>query len=326
MMKTQAKYIAFILFLTVLTTAQAQVIEETPGVMFLEIQTDARSAAMGGVSNISEPNAFSIFNNASANLFSAEKMGFGATLSARENFKDMNLYSLGAYYNLNEKNCISIGFRYYDYPNLEIAGGTSANVDKFRPKEMAFDIGYGYKLTNNLSLSVTLQYINSDMGTHMDMKKGNAFAAGFGLTYMTPLKNLEGGNWSFALAANNFGAKIKYDEQEYHLPSSVTAGTAVHLPFSENHKLTGTVNLRYRAIPSSFNTFEAGFGGEFNFYKYGFLRAGYHLGDDEKGLGNFTTLGAGVSIKQIKVDFAYHVGMQNKEYQHVAFVSLSAFF
>ena len=293
--------------------------------MFLEISTDARSTAMGGVSSVSQSSAFSIFNNASANLFSAQNIGFGATLSARDNFKDMNLYSLGGYYNLNDKSGISVGLRYFDYPSLDIAGGKMGS-NKFRPKEMSLDLGYGYKLTDNLSLSMTLQYINSDMGTDAEMKKGNAFATSIGMTYMAPLQNLDGGNWSFALAATNFGTKIKYDEQEYQLPSSLTAGTAVHLPFSASHKLTGTVNLRYRALPSSFSTFEAGVGAEYNFYTYAFLRAGYHFGDYEKGLGNFTTLGAGVNIKPLKIDFAYHVGMTNEEFRHVAFVSLSAFF
>ena len=158
------------------------------------------------------------------------------------------------------------------------------------------------------------------------MKKGNAFAAGLGLTYMARIESFEGGNWSLAFAANNFGTKIKYEEEEYHLPSSVSAGTAVHLPFSKNHKLTGTVNLRYRALPSSFSAFEAGIGAEYNLYKYAFLRAGYHFGDDEKGLGDFATFGAGLNIKPVKLDFAYQVGMPNSEFRHVAFISLSAFF
>ncbi len=325
-MKIQDRYIYLILLLIVFTSTLAQEIKETPGVMFLEIQTDSRSAAMGALSNVSESSAFGVFYNPSANLFSSERLGVGASLSARDNFKDMNLYSLGAYYNLSEKSGLSFGVRYFDLPTIDIIGESSSSNDKLKPKEIALDVGYGHKLTDNLSLSISLKYINSDLGTYLDMKKGNAVAAGLGLTYMVPIKNFEGGNWSLALAASNFGTKIKYNEQEYHLPSSVSAGTAVHLPFSDNHKFTGTINARYRALPSNFSTFEAGVGAEYNFYEYGFLRTGYHLGDDEKGLGDFVTFGAGLNIKPIKLDFAYQVGMPNSEFRHVAFISLSALF
>lgn len=330
-MKIQDKYSVLVLLLLVLTTARAQVMVETPSAMFLEVASDARSTAMGGVMGVSESSAFSVFNNASATLFSAQNLGFGATLSARDNFKDMNLYSLGGFYNFGEKSGISVGLRYFDYPSIAITGGTTGGTttvgsNKFKPKEMALNLGYGYKLTNNLSLSLTLQYINSDMGTHTGMKKADVFAASLGITYLAPLAVVEGASWSLGMAATNFGTKMKYDEKEYQLPSSLAGGTAVHLPFSAHHQLTGTLNVRYRALPSTFSTFEAGIGAEYNFYKYGFVRAGYHFGNDEKGLGNFTTLGAGVNIKPLKIDFAYHVGMPNEDFRHVAFVSLSAFF
>lgn len=325
-MKIQYIYTTLLLLLLVSTSVESQTTTETPAVMFLEIQTDARSSAMGGVSSISESSVFGVFYNPSANLFAANKLGIGASLSARDNFKDMNLYSLGTYYNLSEKSGLSFGVRYFDLPKVDILGESNSINEKINPKEIALDVGYGHKLTNNLSLSISLKYINSDLGTYLDMKKGNAVAAGVGLTYVAPIKNFDGANWSLALAANNFGTKIKYNEAEYHLPSSVSAGTAVHLPFTKNHQFTGTINVRYRAFPSNFSTLEAGFGAEYNFYEYGFLRAGYHLGDDEKELGNFTTLGAGLNIKPIKLDFAYQVGMPNSEFRHVAFVSLSAFF
>ena len=325
-MTKHSKYIVFLFFLFVLTTTQAQVINQAPGVMFLEIQTDSRSAAMGGLSSVSESGVFRVFDNSSANLFSVKKFGVGATLSARKDFKDMNLFSLGTYYNLDEKNSISFGFRYFGYPNIDIADNTGANTEKFRPKEMALDLGYGRKLTDNLSLSMTLRYINSDLGSYLETKQGSAFAVGLGLTYVSSIEYLEGGKWILALAATNFGSKIRYDEEKYELPSALTAGTAVHLPISENHKLTGTLNLRYRALPSSFNTIETGIGAEYNLYNYGFLRAGYHFGDNEKGIGNFTTLGAGINIQPIRIDFAYLVGMSNEEFRHIAFISLSASF
>lgn len=42
-----------------------------------------------------------------------------------------------------------------------------------------------------------------------------------------------------------------------------------------------------------------------NFLKYGVVRAGYHFGDKDKGVGNYGTLGCGINFWPIRADFSY---------------------
>lgn len=326
-MNIKLKHIAACLFASLAVQAQAQTFEvkETSGASFLETLTDARSAGMGGVSSVSEGGALGVFNNASANLFTPAKFGVGANLSARESFSDGNLYSLGGFYNIDENNSFSLGFRYFKNPKVDILNLEDV-TETFKPKEFAIDLGYGRKLTEHLALSVTLRYIYSDMGDYMYADKGHAFAADLGLTYANSLSCMAGGKWSVGLAASNFGSRLKYDEEKYKLPAAVKLGGSIHLPFSEDHKLTGTVNMGYRVMPSDYTAFEAGIGAEYNLYQYGFLRAGYHVGDKDKGLGNFATMGAGVELKPVRVDFSYWAGVSDSKLKNIMFITLSAMF
>lgn len=321
------KYIILFLLVSISNISKGQECLETPGALFLELQMDAESASMGGIGSISRLGAMRVFDNASVNLFGTSK--FGATISAttKKKITRDNLYSFGTFLNICSRHTVALGGRYFIYPKGEIINGNGEVESHFSPKEMALDLGYGYKLFANLALSVGMKYIQSDMGRFNDAKKGRTVAFNVGFTYQ---KNLilaqQQGWWSLAVAAVDFGAKIKYMDMKYDLPSSVKMGSSIHLPFRSNHKFTGTINMRYRTMPSDFQTFEMGIGGEYNLYKYGVLRAGYHLGDKNKGGGNFSTFGTGLVIGQVKIDASYWVGANLRDERNRLILSVSMFF
>jgi len=58
-------------------------------------------------------------------------------------------------------------------------------------------------------------------------------------------------------------------------------------------------------LPSEIRQLQAGIGAEYNFLKYGVVRAGYHFGDKDKGVGNYGTLGCGINFWPIRADFSY---------------------
>ncbi|MDL2323192.1 PorV/PorQ family protein [Bacteroidales bacterium OttesenSCG-928-A17] len=295
-------------------------IEETPGAAFLEITSDARSASLGGINSSVMPGALSVFGNAASSIFASEKIGVGASLSARKDFSDANLYSVGGYYNLDDKNSISVGFRHFSNPEMELSKGKT-----FKPTEMAFDLAYTRKLLDGLSLALTARLVNSDM---MGTGAGSAssFGGDLGVYYENNLNSFSGGKWNVGLQVSNFGAKLKYNNGEFDLPTRLKAGGSAFLPFSEDHKVLFTANVAYRMLPSDFSTFECGLGAEYNLYKYGFLRAGYHIGDESTGFGNFATLGVGASVKGFKIDAAYWAGAPDQDFKNILFFTLSAAF
>ncbi|KAA6323444.1 hypothetical protein EZS27_027115, partial [termite gut metagenome] len=278
--------------------SQEGIATETAAVPFLRIVPDARSAALGGMGSVVSPGASGIFNNASANLFHADRGGVGASLSARQQMPDASLYSIGGYYNMNAKNGVSLGVRYFMNPEIDEITDEYGDVivDKMRPKEMAFDIAYGRKLGNNLAVSLTMRYIYSDLGSFGgSAKAASAAALDLGVFYTKKCAILDSAKWAIGFQASNFGTKIKYFNQESSLPGKVQLGGTIFLPFSENHQLTGSSNVGYWLQPSDASGLEVALGVEYAFFKQGFLRAGYHVGDESTGYGNFATVGAGVS-------------------------------
>ena len=307
-------------------TISAQENKALPGAMFIELQSNARDAGMGGVHNISQESALGVFSNPSANLFSEKNIGVGTSLSATDDFSGNKLFALGSFYNFNTNHSVSLGLRYFNYPSIDIIDTKGNHDGAFSPNEMTIDLGYGYLINDNLSISITGRFINSDLGSYNDAKSSNAFAGDLGITYSSELESIDGGNISVALAASNFGTKLKYLEEELAMPSLVKLGASLHTPFNDNHKLTGTVNIGHRVLPSNFSATELGVGAEYNLYQHGFLRAGYHLSNKTKGYGNFTTVGAGINFDPISIDVAYWIGVNEKEYKNTVFINLSATF
>ena len=228
------------------------------------------------------------------------------------------MYSAGAFFNLNDRNGFSAGFRYFGGPKVDLPDHT------LKPKDMAIDVAYGYKLTDHLSIALTGRYIHSDMGGDAGAGKADAFAADLGVYYRNNISAMSGAQWSVGLQASNFGSELDYDGLDsYSLPARIKAGGSAYLPFSEDHRLTVSANLAYRLLPSDFSTFEAGLGLDYNLYKYAFIRAGYHLGDEEKGMGNFATLGVGASVAGFRLDASYWLGAPDEDFKNILFLSLS---
>ena len=81
-------------------------------------------------------------------------------------------------------------------------------------------------------------------------------------------------------------------------------GGTIDLPFSIENRLQVALDFNY-LLPSEIRHLQAGVGAEYNFLKYGVVRAGYHFGDKDKGVGNYGTLGCGINFWPIRADFSY---------------------
>jgi hypothetical protein len=313
------------LFHTFPAVSQEESANKTAAVPFLRLVPDARSAAMGGMGNVASLGASGIFNNASAILFHAGRAGVDASLSARRQMPDASLYSIGGYYNMDSKNGISLGARYFMSPETGETTNEYGDITtgKMRPKEMAFEIAYGRKLGKNIAASLTMRYIYSDLGSLGGLAKAaSATAFDLGVFYTKECTLVDSAKWAVGFQASNLGTKIKYLNQESSLPGKVQLGGTLSLPFSGNHQLTGSFNVGYWFQPSEASGLEAAIGLEYAFFKQGFLRAGYHLGDESAGYGNFATVGAGAAIGLIQLDGSYLIGAPDEEFKNSLYFTM----
>lgn len=288
-------------------SAQPKTNNNSEAASFLKITPDARSAGMGNVGTALEPDAFSFYHNAAATVFSAERgaVAYSYTPWMRDIVSGSALNSFGGFYKIGSKQSVVAGFRHFSHPDVNISDENGNILTNFAPKEWSLDLGYARMLTHELSVALTLHYIQSDMGSYNGADAGSAVAFDLGVYYCRQMAALDSATWSVGLQIANIGSKIKYMDTRYDLPGKVNLGGAVHLPFSEKHVLNAAMDLGYQILPSGSTTFEAGLGAEYVCMKYAVFRGGYHFGDKDKGNDGYGTLGCGARFSHIRGDFSY---------------------
>ena len=125
---------------------------------FSPVCIDARTTAMGNAGVATTGSAYPTFNNAAAPLFEYQSIqaSFSYSLFSGDELGKYRLMGAGAYVRLYERHAISFGTRLFYAPRLEDTGR--------RPGEKAFDLAYGYRVSGNTALAVTLRYIHADDG------------------------------------------------------------------------------------------------------------------------------------------------------------------
>ena len=264
---------------------------------FLELAPDAQSAGMAGTGlAITDNGSTAIFHNASTIVFSQEVMG--ASYSYADINKDYSMHSASVFYKIGREgnHGFTVGFRHFKNPKQRLDGDQN---DNFRPHIWDLEAGYFSTVAKNLSLSLTFRYLQAKAWKDADTK--NSVCLDFGATYHRNMALLdEMASWSIGFQAANLGKKI----DGYKLPAKLGLGGAIDLPFSMENRLQVALDFNY-LLPSEIRRLQAGIGAEYNFLKYGVVRAGYHFGDKDKGVGNYGTLGCGINFWPIRADFSY---------------------
>ncbi|MCD8166862.1 MAG: PorV/PorQ family protein [Bacteroides sp.] len=276
---------------------------KTGAANFLTITPDARSAAMGGAGIALPGSNNAIYHNA-ATAISDNTPKAGATYTftpwMRNHESGHSLHTLGGLYKIDRKNAIVGGFRYYNYPNVDIVGEKSIH-----PKELAIEAGYARQLFTGLSLSATLRYIYSDMGNLAGASAASAVAFDLGGFYQQNISGVQGANWSVGFQLSNFGSKIKYLDTKEDLPFVGKIGGSIDFPFNPMHRVILVTDIGYRFAPSDVSVCQIGAGAEYRVFHHFALRGGYHYGDKEKGDARYATAGAGINCHGINLDFAW---------------------
>ena len=275
---------------------------------FLTMPTNARRTGMGTAGVALTGNSDAIFHNGATVLAEDNKTGgFSYTFSPwmRDYESGHSFHSIGGFYKIDKRNAILAGFRYYNYPKVEVMEEAKENDKSIRPKEMAIELGYARELFSNFNVSATFRYIYSDMGNIGDAKSANAVAFDIGAFYQREISGMENGNWAVGLQVANIGSKIKYLETKEDIPTLVKLGGSIQLPFSRAHKITIATDLGYRLLPSDIKSFILGAGAEYTLIDHFMLRGGYHYGDKNKGELSYATAGLGVNYYGVHADFSW---------------------
>ena len=225
----------------------------------LSIAPDARGGAMGDNGLATLPDVNSQYWNAAKYAFMYSKAGVSLSYTPwlRKLVNDVALANLSGYYKIGDSDLQAIGasLRYFslgDVPQQENVGEIPIYAN---PYEMAFDLSYSRKLSENYSMAVALRYIRSDMGVDPNDEKhaGNAFAADISgyLEKYVMMGNAEA-LWSFGFNISNIGSKISYDggENNHFLPNKLSLGTGLLYPIDDYNRIGVYLDLSKYLVPS----------------------------------------------------------------------------
>ena len=233
----------------------------TTAVPFLRISPDARAGAMGDVGIATAPDANSSFWNQAKIPFASSKsaisINYTPWLKSLE-LNDVYLASISGYSKLDELQAVSASLRYFSLGNIQFTDNSGNDLQTFRPREFAFDLGYSRKLSDNLGLGIALRYINSNLASGQSVngstyKTGNSVAGDISLFHDGTAGKTNASGWNWGIALSNLGSKISYtnnaSEKDY-IPANLGLGVAYNKAFDESNKLTVGLDINKLLVPT----------------------------------------------------------------------------
>lgn len=312
-------------------------------VPFLRISPDARAGGMGDAAIAVSPDANSVFYNLAKIPFAQKQAAIGATYTPwlKEVADDVYLAALSGFYKLDEGQALSASVRYFSMGDLNIVDYSGNKLTTATPRELAIDLGYARKLSEQFSIAAALRYINSNLATGSvngtDYKAGNAVAGDLSFYYNG--LNEERKGWTAGVTLSNLGSKIGYtsnsDEKDF-IPANLGLGAAYAEGWDEDNRISFAVDVNKLLVPElpgtqegmkdyhdqgvvgswldSFgnNAWQIGFGMEYSYKEQLYLRLGYNTKTYEAGNWQSLTAGAGVQFSFATVNFSYLVPTGNK--------------
>ena len=231
---------------------------EESGAAFLKIGVGARPIGMGSAFVAVADDATAVFWNP-AGLSQLKTQQINAMHT--EWISDINYDYIG-YVNPIGKNAIGISVVYLSTGNIEKRGTSGEDLGDFTAYDACATISYARQLSSIVGLGINLKVIQQKI----ENETANGIAIDIGQMYKLPVTGL-----SLGIAVQNIGPKMKFIEEEYSLPLTVSIGTA--------YRILGLLNLgldvKHQVIDDRTSI---SFGMEYLPVSVLTLRAGYLMG------------------------------------------------
>lgn len=232
----------------------------TTAVPFLTISPDSRAAGMGDVGVATSPDANSIHWNASKLAFAEKPSGFGISYAPwlRAIVPDVHLSYLSGYSKISQNSVVGGSFRYFSLGQINFTDVTGQDIGNFEPNEFAVDGFYATKLSDNMSLAVSLRFIYSNLtGTRtfngISASPGMAGAGDISWYYKNKIRKASmPTSYAIGAAITNLGSKITYtnSQEADFIPMNLRVGTSWTFDFDEFNSFTLSADLNKYLVPS----------------------------------------------------------------------------
>ena len=231
----------------------------TTGMPFLLIAPDARAAGMGDMGVATSVDAYSQKWNPAKYVFSTAKSGISLSYTPYLS-KLVNDIGVGyvSYFNrLNEQSAFGASLTYFSLGEIEFRETADQEALIQKPNELALDISYTLRLSDQFAMAVAMRYLRSDLKLNdglNDIKPASTFGVDITGFYQSEEEayNDFNGRWRGGFAIQNLGPKFKYDEagQENFQPTNLRLGGGFDFIFDQYNKLGVTVEVSKLLVPT----------------------------------------------------------------------------
>ncbi|MEG2612731.1 MAG: PorV/PorQ family protein, partial [Alistipes sp.] len=224
------------------------------------INPDAKSLGMGGVVMTTLSSSHDIYTNAAASIFARKQLQLSGSYYSQS---DYNYYVASGYYNIDGSNLIQAGWRQFRR--------------EAKNNEMTVDVGYSRRVNDRWAIGLVARYLH--LRNHE--QKADALSVDLSAMYVLPFENWE--HYTTLRAGAKLGNLGGYlNNSKYKLPMDLTAGVALDSFISDAHQITLGVDAGYYFNPSKMRGFQASVGAEYNLMQLVQVRAGYHVGENQR--------------------------------------------
>lgn len=254
--------------------------------------TDPRSLAMGGAGVALEADAWALDNNFAAAALSTKTFTSGVTyLRWAPNPSPDDRFAAGGWYRM-DRLAIGLSAKGSFSQPYDIVSPSGKTTGRFEPRDLSLAVGAAWMPYPGLSLSAGARMVSSSLGEELS---GLAVCGDLAVQYAY-------GPVRAGLSAANLGAPIRYGDTSYPLPALVRGGFTygslwvdgtVEIAYLFRTGMTASIGVEARPLeqtgqPRSWLT----------------LRAGYHLGAENRGLPSFGSCGIGLYFSGLSIDFS----------------------
>ena len=266
------------------------------GLDVLRYNPDVRSAGAGDTF-MGDASGMYIYSNPTSFLYNANMAYGGYSFGMFPKIGDngrMMAHTVAAGY-MFDKHAIQIGFRMLSGLEVDNIDDNLLNKGVLTPRDMTFDLGYSYKVNENIAAYITGTYIMAELD-----EKASTFGASLGAYYKNAFAvGSNEYNYNVGMAINNIGAPIKYSSGSYSIPANISLGGSIAIPLAENHTIKPALTAQYYFA----NSFGAGIGVEYEAMDMISARVGLHVGDNN----TYYTIGIGAKVKMATINLSYQI-------------------
>ena len=230
----------------------------TTGVPFLLISADARSAGMADMGVATSPDAFSQQYNPAKYAFAQKQQGFAISYTPYMSkvATDMGLAQLNYFNKINDRSAVGASLRYFGMGEITLKENVDDPGRTVKPGELAIDLSYSIKLTDNFSGGVAARYISSNLKLP-DESEGaaNTFAVDIAGYYESDRMSFNGFDGVIRAGFNlqNLGPKISYSEDglgDSFIPSNLRLGAGFDFILDEYNKISAYGEVTKLLVPT----------------------------------------------------------------------------